>query len=155
MQDRNFRICLADPHASVRKCLRQLLEPEVDLTIVGEASNGPELLRVVANQHPDLAMTEISLAELDGLEAIRVLRQRDPSVKVLVFASHSDPEYVKAAFAAGARGFLDKGASIELIVPAIRCVLEGERYIPAHLTVDWPTESPGFDWAIQFTAKAH
>lgn len=124
-----LRLVLADDHALVRKGIRCLLERCADLQVVGEAATGPEVLQVVAACHPDVALINISMPELNGLETTRRLTRDHPRTRVVVCSIHADEEYVRQAFAAGAKAYVTKGVEPEELELAIRAVARGEAWI--------------------------
>jgi DNA-binding NarL/FixJ family response regulator len=112
--------------------LRGVLSP--NFTIVGAVTNGRALLEAAQAQQPDLIIADISMPEIDGIEATRRLRRLVPSARVLVLSIHTDPSWVHAAFDAGARGYLTKTSAFVEIETAVREVLKGNFYISAAVT---------------------
>jgi DNA-binding NarL/FixJ family response regulator len=119
------RIVLADDHALVRSGIRALIEQIPELTVVGEAANGREALQLVADLHPDLALVNISMPDLNGIELTRLITTEHPSTRVIVLSLHADDEYVRRAFAVGAAGYVVKTAAREELELAIRAVARG------------------------------
>jgi DNA-binding NarL/FixJ family response regulator len=117
-----LRILLADDHALVRAGIRVLLESLDGVEVVGEASNGNDALRLIAEQRPDLALIDISMPGLNGLEVTARSTKEYPRTRVMVLSMHATDEYVYRAFRAGASGYLLKNADrreLELAVPAV------------------------------------
>jgi DNA-binding NarL/FixJ family response regulator len=107
--------------------LRKLLEPSCE--VVGRVADGRALLAAVERLRPDLVVTDISMPEMDGLEATRRLRAAHPGVLVLILSIHAEHSWVNAAFEAGASGYLTKTAAPEEIERAVRDVLEGRFFV--------------------------
>lgn len=126
MSEGPLRVLLADDSAAFRAGFRAALAGSSDIVIVGEAGDGDEALRVAGTLQPDVVVMDLSMPELDGIEATRDLVQRSPHIAVLVLTMFDDDESVFAAMRAGARGYLVKGARREDIVRAIRAVGAGE-----------------------------
>jgi DNA-binding NarL/FixJ family response regulator len=120
-------VILADDHPMMLGGLRRLLESELD--VVATASDGQSLLEAAARLDPDLVITDLSMPELDGIEATRRLRAVLPSLKVVILSIHEQPSWVRAAFEAGACGYLTKTCVPEEIETAVRVVLDGRFYL--------------------------
>ncbi len=124
-----IRIVLADDHALVRAGMKALLESAEGFEVVGEASNGREAVRVAKALKPDVALFDIAMPELNGIDAARRLGVECPEVRVLILSMHTDPGYVRAAMQAGTAGYVLKDAGVEELELAIRAALRGERYL--------------------------
>jgi DNA-binding NarL/FixJ family response regulator len=124
-----LRILLADDHALVRAGIRVLLESLEGVEVVGEASDGHETLRLIGEQHPDLALLDISMPGLNGLEATARAAKEYPRTRVIVLSMHADDEYVYRAFRAGAAGYLLKNADRRELELAVRAVARGEVWL--------------------------
>lgn len=124
-----IRILLADDHALVRAGMKSLVESTEAFEVVGEASNGREAVRLARTLEPDVALLDIAMPELNGLDAARRLAAECPQVRVLILSMHTDPGYVREALQAGTAGYLLKEASVEELELAIRAALRGERYL--------------------------
>ena len=121
------KLLLVEDHRLVRESLRALLEDEVGLELeLAEAGSAAEALAQAMTFRPELILLDLSLPDLDGLTALRLLRERAPRARVLVLMTHASPEQVLAAARAGASGSLLKGDSAEELREAIRCALHGE-----------------------------
>jgi DNA-binding NarL/FixJ family response regulator len=130
------RIMLADDQPLVRAGLRALLEPEPDLEVVGEAANGRDAIRVIKATHPDVAVMDIRMPGIDGLEATRLIAA-DPdlaAVRVLILTTFEVDQFVFDALRAGAGGFLLKDAEPAELLRAIRVVAEGEALLSPSVT---------------------
>jgi DNA-binding NarL/FixJ family response regulator len=125
--DRTIRVVIAEDHTLIAQGLRQLLECEFEsVTVVG---NGRELLDEVAASKPDVALVDIVMPLLNGIEATRRLRKISPDTKVVIVTAHNEPQYVVEAFRAGASGFVLKRCAVAELVVAIRCVLAAQTYV--------------------------
>jgi DNA-binding NarL/FixJ family response regulator len=124
-----IRLLLADDHALVRAGMKSLLESAEGFEVVGEASNGREAVRLARTLTPDVALLDIAMPELNGLDAARRIGSECPEVRVLILSMHTDPGYVRVAMQAGAAGYVLKDAGVEELELAIRAALRGERYL--------------------------
>ncbi|MFS8084426.1 MAG: response regulator [Acidobacteriota bacterium] len=123
------RILIGDDHTLVRAGIRSLVEKLPGIEVVAEASDGQEVLRLVAEHRPHIVLMDIAMPKLNGLEATRELTKLFPDVRVIILSIYSDEEHVYQALRACARGYLLKGASIEELELAIRSVAQGETYL--------------------------
>lgn len=121
-----IRVLLADDHVLVRQGTRELLEQAGDIEVVAEAGTGKEAVQLAAECVPDVAVMDISMPELDGIEATRQIKARNPGVAVLVLTAYDDDQYVFALLEAGAAGYLLKDVQAGELVRAIRSVHAGE-----------------------------
>lgn len=121
-----IRILLADDHVLVRQGTRELLEREEDLEVVAEAGDGEEAVRLVDCHHPDVAIMDIAMPKLNGIEATRQLKALHPATAVLVLTAYDDDQYVFALLEAGAAGYLLKDVPVNELVKAVRAVHSGE-----------------------------
>lgn len=122
---RSLTVFLVDDHPIVRKGLRRLLRHEPHLTVVGEASNGEEALDQILEASPDVAIVDISMEGMNGLELTRQLKNARPSLPVLVVSMHKDSLHINQAREAGANGYISKSQAEERITEAIEEVLSG------------------------------
>jgi DNA-binding NarL/FixJ family response regulator len=129
-----INIVLVDDHALVRDGIRSLLEDEVDLHVIGEASNGEEALQVIAALKPDLIIMDIRMPRMDGIAAVRALKKRGANTPCLMLSMHDSEEYVLQSIQAGAHGYLLKDASRDEFLKAIHTIHEGERYFSGDLS---------------------
>jgi DNA-binding NarL/FixJ family response regulator len=120
------RALIADDHASFRSGLRALLETAGDITVVGEAGNGDEAVRMAMTLGPDVVLMDLNMPGMDGLEATRRIVDGAPHVAVLVVTMYDDDDSVFNAVRAGARGYVLKGAQRAEILRAVRAVASGE-----------------------------
>jgi DNA-binding NarL/FixJ family response regulator len=124
-----FSIVLADDHVMFRGGVRKIVQALADVEVVGEASDGLELLEVLKKTRPDLAILDISMPKLRGLEAIREIRVIDPQVKVLILTMHKDKEYLFHALSAGVEGYLLKEDADTELLNAVDTLKKGGIYI--------------------------
>lgn len=124
-----LRILLVDDHAVVRAGYRLLLKQSERIEIVAEAETGEQACKLFTELNPDLALMDISLPGMGGLEAIRRIMRRDADAKVLVFSMYEDPVFVDQAVRAGARGYLTKNSAPELLLTAIEEIAAGGTYL--------------------------
>ncbi len=120
------RILLVDDHAVVRQGTRQLLEREPDLEVVAEAGDGEEAVRLARLHEPDVAVMDIAMPKLNGIEATRQIKATHPRISILALSAYDDDQYIFALLEAGAAGYLLKNVSAEELVKAIRAVAAGE-----------------------------
>ena len=124
-----IRVLLADDHGLVRTGLRRLVEGAGDMEVVAEAAEGREAIRKAREARPDVAVIDISMPGLDGLEVIRTLRADLPELPVLVLTMHEEEQFVVRALGAGAKGYLTKRSAAEQLLTAIRRVHAGGRFL--------------------------
>ena len=122
-------VLLAEDHTIVRKGIRSLLDAERDINVVGEAENGREAVEIAEEIHPDIVVMDHSMPVLNGLEAMRQIRQRDDGIKVLILTMHTNEEYVFQFLRAGAAGYVVKQSAPNELVAAIRAVAAGQSYL--------------------------
>lgn len=122
------RILVVDDHAIVRLGMKQLISAEPDLSICGEAETGEEALALALKAKPDLAIVDLSLGTMHGLELVRQLHQALPDMPVLVLSMHDEALFAERAVRAGARGYMTKKGAIDGLIQAVRHVLAGKIY---------------------------
>lgn len=120
---------MADDHAIIREGLRVMLGNQLDMEVVGIAANGREAIRLVHEVEPDVAVMDISMPELNGIEAIQQMLPRHPHMQVVVLSIHETKPYVYRALKAGAKGYLIKETAGLEVLDAVRAVHRGERYL--------------------------
>ena len=141
-------ILLADDHHIVRQGLRALLQAEPDFSIVGEASNGLEALRLVEKLNPNVLVVDLSMPDLNGLEVTRQISHRRLKTRVIVLSMHSNEHYIMNALKNGAVGYVFKNSPAERLVRAIRDVAAGLHYLPP------PFSETAIDTFIENTKRA-
>ncbi len=124
-----IKILVVDDHAIMRDGIRALLDLQGDIEIVGEASDGKKAIEKARELVPDVVIMDISMPEMDGLEATRRIKKKNPSVKVLVLTQHDNREYVLSTIKSGSDGYLPKGALGSELVAAIRAVHQGHSFL--------------------------
>jgi DNA-binding NarL/FixJ family response regulator len=122
-------IFLADDHGIVRDGLHMLLNAQPDMQVVGEAANGREAVRLIAKLRPHIAVLDLAMSELNGIEAARQLHEICPDTKVIILSMYATNEHVYQALKAGARGYVLKEAATEELVNAIHTVSAGHRFL--------------------------
>ncbi|HSI54751.1 MAG: response regulator [Ramlibacter sp.] len=133
----NPTILLADDHSVMRFGLRALLEM-ADMKVVAEAADGREALRLAQEHQPDVAIFDIAMPGLNGIEATGILKSRCPNTRVVILSMHSDSEHVHRALTAGAAAYVLKGGATEEIVTAVRTVCAGRQYLSRALAAATP-----------------
>lgn len=127
------KVLLADDHGVLRDGLRSVLEAQPDITVIGEAANGQDAVRLVAELKPDVAIFDIMMPELNGIEAARRVRRQQPSVEVIILSMHMADDHVLGALRAGARGYVLKEAASEEVIEAVQAVRAGRRYVSSQI----------------------
>ncbi len=133
MGDR-IRVLLADDHALVRQGVRQFLEDADDMAVVGEAADGEQAVQLVETLHPDVALIDIQMPGMGGIEATRQIKARFPEVRVLILTAYDEDPYVFALLGAGANGYLLKTADAEELLRAVRAVSRGDSVLSPEVT---------------------
>jgi DNA-binding NarL/FixJ family response regulator len=128
-----IRVLVVDDHAVVRSGIRLLLQQERDMETVGEAGNGREAILQARELKPDVILMDVVMPDQTGIEALPQLLHENPDTKVLLLSMQDDPRYVRAAFAAGASGYVLKEAADAEVVTAVREVARGGRYVNPEL----------------------
>lgn len=128
-----IRVFITDDHAIVREGLKRILAASPDMVVAGEAADGLEALRLIAPCGPDVALVDISMPGLSGIDLIKRLRIEHPRLPLLVLSMHKEDQFAVRALKAGAAGYLTKDCAPEQLVPAIRRVAAGGKYITAEV----------------------
>lgn len=124
-----IRILIVDDHVLVREGLRNLLEGQSDIEVVGEATDGNEAVEKVPKLKPDVILMDITMPGMNGLEATRLIKEQSPEVKVLVLTMHESDEYFFKMLSAGASGYFVKGGSSSELISAVRAVNRGDVFL--------------------------
>jgi DNA-binding NarL/FixJ family response regulator len=127
-------IVLADDHPVVRRGVRTLLESEEGLSVVAEASDGLEAVRLASRLKPDVLVLDLMMPGLSGLEVLRIIPQRSPQTRVVVLSMHNNNAFVAATLKNGATAYVLKGGTEKDIVRAVREAAEGRRFLSAPVT---------------------
>lgn len=128
-----IRILITDDHAIVRQGLKQILSAMPDLTVAGEAGDGHEALACIRAEHFDVALVDVSMPGMSGIELVKRIKAERPKLPVLVLSMHKEQQFALRALKAGAAGYLTKESAPELLVQAIRKVAGGGRFITPQL----------------------
>ena len=121
-----IRVLIADDHAVVREGTRQILEQEPDITVLGEAADGEEAIRLAGTDQPDVVIMDVSMPRVDGITATKQIKAKYPKIAVLVLSAYDDDQFVFSLLEAGAAGYLLKSVRGHELVEAIRAVHAGE-----------------------------
>lgn len=140
-----IRVVLGEDHAIVRAGLRQTLALEPDLTVVGEAADGLELLRCLEDERPDVVLADMTMPHLAGLDLIKAIRDRHADLPILVLSMHSDVQVVSRVLRAGASGYVTKDSDPAILGIALRRVAAGERYVDPELAQRMVLEAAAID----------
>jgi NarL family two-component system response regulator LiaR len=148
---RKIRILIADDHAVVREGTRRILEQEPDMEVVGEAGDGEEAVNLATSLKPDVAIVDVSMPKMDGIEATRRIKAACPSINVLILSAYDDDQFIFSLLEAGAAGYLLKSIRSRELLDAIRAVYSGESVLHPSIarkvlnrfvsTSDRPTET--------------
>jgi len=163
---RKIRLLLADDHAILRAGLRMLLEAQPDMAVVAEAADGEEAVRRAHATHPDVAVIDLTMPGLSGVETLQRLRRELPAVRLLVLTMHDDPAYARVAQAAGAAGHVIKDSESAELLAAIRAVHRGRPFVrvggeaspagaAAQRTARAPALSPRERQVLELLARGH
>jgi DNA-binding NarL/FixJ family response regulator len=129
-----LRILLADDHDIVRRGLKDLLEQHVGWQVCAEASNGREATELALQHRPHVAVIDLSMPELNGLEATRRIRQNLPDTEVLIFTMHESEELIREVLGAGARGYLLKSDAVRQLIPAVESLSQKKPYFAGRVS---------------------
>jgi DNA-binding NarL/FixJ family response regulator len=128
-----IRVLLADDHAVLRQGIAGLLEREADIRVVGQAGSGREALELARERRPDVAVMDLSMPDMNGVQASEKLQATCPDVRVIALTRHTDSAYLEKMWSIGARGYVLKRAPVDDLVRAIRAVARGNTYIDPDL----------------------
>jgi two-component system, NarL family, response regulator NreC len=128
-----IRVLIADDHAILRSGLRMLIEAQPDMTVVAEAENGNEAIRLAHEISPAVVILDVTMPEKGGLHAIRDILKSNPAVRILLLTMHEEPAFLRTALAAGASGYVLKKSVDADLLSAIRAVSKGRVYVDSEL----------------------
>ena len=135
-------VAIADDHSLVKQGLRGYLDMAEGVDVVGGAANGEELLELIGKEEPDVALIDIRMPEMDGLEAAREIREKHEKVGVIMLTAYDDRQFVVEAVRAGARGYVLKARDAEHLIQTVRLVAGGNMVIDPQLVVALAEELP-------------
>ncbi len=130
MSETSIRILIADDHYVVRMGLAALVETEPDLQVVGEAADGAQVVELYKKLQPDLVLMDLRMPRTDGVAAARQIREQFPEARILMLTTYDGDDDIHKALSAGASGYLLKNSTRESLIPALRAVASGQRWIP-------------------------
>lgn len=130
----DIRVFLADDHAAIRRALHDLLEAEVNLTVVGQSGNGLDVVKQTAKIHPDVVVLDVSMPGIADVEMAQQISEVSPETQVILLSMHLSREHALQALRAGANGYVLKESAGAEIVNAIRTVLDGGVYLSPEVT---------------------
>lgn len=133
---RPLRILLAEDHTLVRAGIRALLESLENIQVIAEAADGREALQLTQAHAPDILLMDITMKEMNGLEAAARLAKEQSTTRVIILSMHADQVYVRQALKAGARGYLLKGADVAELELALKAVARGDTYLSPSVSKD-------------------
>lgn len=142
------RLILVDDHKMLREGLRRGLE-ELGFSVIAEAGDGEEGVRLAAAMRPDVLLMDVSMPDMDGVEATRQIVERNPKAKVVMLTMHADRDIVERALAAGAIGYLTKDCSIEEVAEAVTMAANGETAMSPALAAGFLEEARKLDSATE------
>jgi two-component system invasion response regulator UvrY len=128
-----LKILVADDHTIVREGLKQILGEVPDMIVVGEASDGPETLHKVREDHYDLVLLDIAMTGISGLDVLKHLKSEKPDLPVLMLSMYPEEQYALRTLKAGASGYLTKESASDELIAAIRKVCSGGKYVTSSL----------------------
>jgi DNA-binding NarL/FixJ family response regulator len=129
-----LRILLADDHGIVRRGLKELMEEHIGWSVCAEAATGRQAVELAVEHRPHVAVLDLSMPELNGLEATRRIRQALPETEVLVFTMHESDELVRQVLAAGARGYLLKSDAADQLIPAVESLARHKPFFSGRIS---------------------
>jgi DNA-binding NarL/FixJ family response regulator len=147
-----LRILLAEDHETIRDGLKLLVNSQPDMEIVGEADNGRVVLQLAQELLPDVVVMDVSMPELNGLQATKKLKQKCPQVKVVTLTRHTDDGYLQQLLQAGASGYVLKQSKSAELLRAIRAVVNGQTYLDPAITEKAVTQIRGGKRAARGTS---
>lgn len=134
MSIKKIKVLIADDHVMVRQGFIVLLNAQPDIEVIGEAADGNEMVEQAESLHPDVVLADISMPNLNGIEATKVIHQRNPEMPVVMITVHTSSSYVVRALRSGARGYVVKNDDFQHVVQAIKAVSEGQRYLSSQVS---------------------
>lgn len=127
------RVLIADDHSMVREGLKQLIELESDIEVIGQAGDGDEAINMVHDLKPDVLLLDINMPKINGLEVLEILKEENDEVKILILTIHNEIEYLYRAVEIGVNGYVLKDSESDVLIKAIRSINNGESYIQPNM----------------------
>ena len=131
-----IEVLLADDHQVVRQGMHALLNAQPDIHVIGEVTDGQELIQSLETLQPSVVLCDIVMPNLNGIDATLQIKKRFPNVRVIILSMHNTSSYVIRAFRSGAMGYVLKNDDIGAVIAAIHAVMEGRRYLSAQVSSD-------------------
>lgn len=131
-----INIVIADDHSLVRQGIKQVIEFESDIEVVGEASNGEEAVKIISQFIPDIVLLDINMPILNGIQVIQRLKELNINSKIIMLTIHNDKDYLMKAVQLGAMGYVLKDADTSVLLEAIKNVYNNQKYIPSDLAAE-------------------
>ncbi len=129
MNEDPIRVLLVDDHQMLRDGLRSLLESRDEVQVIGEANSGGEAIQRAQDLQPQVLILDLGLPDMNGMDVIRAVKEKQPDLKIVVLSMHISREYVKGAVEAGCDGYIPKSSTHSSLLDAIRVVMGGERFL--------------------------
>lgn len=129
MKNKMITVLIADDHALIREGIKQILELEEDISVVGQANDGEEAFELAEKLNPDIILLDINMPKLNGIETLRRFKDMGIKSKVIILTIHEDKEYILKTLKLGANGYLLKDSSANTLIEGIRKVAKGDNYI--------------------------
>jgi two-component system, NarL family, response regulator NreC len=134
LTDMGIRVLIADDHQLFREGLMNLLSTASDIEVIAEAKDGYEATEKTVQYEPDVILIDIGMPEMNGIEATKILKKKNPEVKIIAVSMHSDKQFVKGILEAGADGYLLKNCTYRQLIEAIYSVASGKKYLSDEIT---------------------
>jgi two-component system nitrate/nitrite response regulator NarL len=131
-----IRLAIAEDHQSLIDGIKLLLEYEDGISIVGTANDGEALMEIVAKKQPNVVLTDIRMPKMDGIEAVKQIKKKYPSIKILAFTMFDQTEAIQQMLEAGASGYILKNSALREVYEAIVTVYRGETYFDANINTN-------------------
>jgi DNA-binding NarL/FixJ family response regulator len=138
-----IRILIVDDHPIMRVGIAAILNAQPNMEVIGQAGSAEDAIRIFRQMRPDLTLMDLRLPDASGVEAIRAIRVLAPDARVVVLTTYEGDEDIHQALEAGARGYLIKGMSHDVLLQALRRVLAGQRFLPPVVTSALSSRTPG------------
>ncbi|WP_313758424.1 response regulator transcription factor [Tissierella sp.] len=129
MKEKIISVIIADDHALIREGIKQILELEKDITVIGQAGNGEEAFIMAMELNPDIILLDINMPKLNGIEALKKFKDMGIKSKIIILTIHEDKEYILKTLKLGANGYMLKDSSADSLIRGIHSVAKGENYI--------------------------